>query len=215
MLFQRNELKKDWMRLVKNYNRKYKGFTANFNKGISENDWNEYKSKFEFDLPKNMKELYSLCNGDNDQFIAGSILGMKFLSLDKVWMEWNTQKELLSTLSITYLQNLNEYCTSIEPKKIKCQYINTKWVPIADDSGGNFIGIDLDPDENGQKGQIINFGRDENEKFVIANSLKELVILIADIVESDECVIEEFEGQNVFVFDGHWHAIEYLKARNN
>ena len=214
MLFRKKGLKKEWSRLVTNYERKYTGFTANFNEGVSEKEWNRYASQFGFDLPEKMKELYSLCNGDNDTFIAGSILGMKFLSIEQVYSEWKIQNEVISSLSTTDLQKLNEHCTSIEPGKIKCQCMNTLWIPIADDSGGNYIGIDLDPDDHGTVGQIINFGRDENEKIVIASSLHEFIVLIADIIESDECVMEEFEDQQVFVFDGHWHAIDYLKARS-
>lgn len=210
MIFRKNGLKKDWSRLVNNYERKYRGFTANFNEGISRNEWKRYKSQFGFELPENMKDLYSICNGDNDKFIAGSILGMKFLPFDKVYSEWRIQKELFSSLSTANLQNLNKHCTSVEPGKVKCHCFNTLWVPIANDSGGNYIGIDLDPDDNGMVGQIINFGRDENKKIVIANSLNEFVALIADIIDSDECVIEEFEDQQVFVFNGHWHAIDYL-----
>jgi cell wall assembly regulator SMI1 len=213
MLFRKNALKKDWNRLVNNHERKYRGFTANFNKGISKKEWDKYESEFGFELPESMKDLYLLCNGDNDRFIAGSILGMKLLSLDKVYSEWKVQKELLASLSVTDLQNLNNNCTSVEPRKIKCYCFNNLWIPIADDSGGNYIGIDLDPDDNGKVGQIINFGSDENEKIVIANSLNEFVVLIADIIVSDKCVIKEFEDEYVFVFDGHWHAIDYLKAR--
>ncbi|GAA0358371.1 SMI1/KNR4 family protein [Bacillus horti] len=160
-----------------------------------------------------MKELYSLCNGDNDTFIAGSFLGMKFLSLDKVYSEWNRQKELLSSLSAADLQNMNEQCTSLDPGRVKCHCLNNLWLPLADDAGGNYIGIDLDPDVKGISGQIINFGNDENEKIVIADSIHEFVAFIANVIESDECVLEEFEGEEVFVFDGYWHALDYLKAR--
>ncbi|MDM5278274.1 SMI1/KNR4 family protein [Paenibacillus silvae] len=214
-MLKNSELKRNWDRLILNYEKKYKGFSKNFNKGVSENELQKYEAQFGFKLPEHMKELYSICNGDNDRFIAGSILGMKFLTIEKVYKHWKLQNDLLSSLSKTDILNLNAQCTSLDPKKVKCQCFNPLWIPIADDSGGNYIGIDLDPDEHGEVGQIINFGRDENEKLVIANNMNEFVIQIADVIESDECKMEKFEGQKVFVFNDHWHAIDYLKAKRN
>ena len=42
------------------------------------------------------------------------------------------------------------------------------WIPLAHDGGGNHVGIDLDPPKGGARGQVINFGRNERIKFVLA-----------------------------------------------
>ncbi|RDB36803.1 MAG: hypothetical protein DCC88_03255 [Spirobacillus cienkowskii] len=55
-------------------------------------------------------------------------------------------------------------------KKIKEKYVNRGWIPFAEDCGGNYLGIDLDPDINGTYGQVINFGRNEDNKYVLADS---------------------------------------------
>ena len=60
--------------------------------------------------------------------------------------------------------------TSTPEGAIKKKYFHLKWLPIISDYGGNFIGIDLDPDEQGAKGQVIIFGRDEEDMLVLANS---------------------------------------------
>lgn len=62
---------------------------------------------------------------------------------------------------------------SIPKEKIKKRYFNLKLIPIFFDHGGNYIGIDLDPDKKGKKGQIIIFGRDEDKAYVLADSLNE------------------------------------------
>ena len=41
--------------------------------------------------------------------------------------------------------------TSTPPGAIKLKYFHIKWLPIFSDGGGNFIGIDLDPETNGKK----------------------------------------------------------------
>ncbi|GAA0358379.1 hypothetical protein J2S11_001663 [Bacillus horti] len=48
MLSQNNGLKDDWKRLVTNCERKYSGFSTNFNAGIEEGEWNRYELLFDF-----------------------------------------------------------------------------------------------------------------------------------------------------------------------
>ncbi|MCW7490985.1 SMI1/KNR4 family protein [Leptospira meyeri] len=73
---------------------------------------------------------------------------------------------------------------SIPKEKIKKRYFNIKWVPIFFDHGGNYIGIDLDPDKKGTKGQIIIYGRDEDKTFVLADSLNEFFEKINSATDS-------------------------------
>ncbi|WP_051878474.1 SMI1/KNR4 family protein [Chryseobacterium sp. FH1] len=63
--------------------------------------------------------------------------------------------------------------TSTPENAIQKKYFHYKWLPVFSDSGGNYIGIDLDPDINGTKGQVINFGRDEEDMFVLAENLEQ------------------------------------------
>lgn len=65
--------------------------------------------------------------------------------------------------------------TSTPPGAIKTKYFHIKWIPVISDHGGNYIGIDLDPDDKGTKGQVIIFGRDEEDMFVLANSWGEFL----------------------------------------
>ena len=41
------------------------------------------------------------------------------------------------------------------------------------DETGNHIGLDFDPDRDGTAGQVISFGRDEDQKQLKANSFDE------------------------------------------
>lgn len=68
--------------------------------------------------------------------------------------------------------------TSTPENAIKKQYFHYKWLPLFSDIGGNYIGIDFDPDKNGKKGQIINFGQNEEQMFVMADSLEEFFDLV-------------------------------------
>ena len=69
----------------------------------------------------------------------------------------------------------NEISFTSTPKNaIQKKYFHYKWLPIFSDYGGNYIGIDLAPDTKGTKGQVINFGRDEEDMFVLADNLDSL-----------------------------------------
>ena len=66
---------------------------------------------------------------------------------------------------------------------IQLDYINRGWIPLSRDGGGNHIGVDLSPGPKGTKGQVINFGRDEREKCVLAASWGEFLSDFADFLE--------------------------------
>lgn len=68
--------------------------------------------------------------------------------------------------------------TSNPENSIKRKYFHYKWLPIFSDYGGNYLGIDLDPGISGKRGQIINFGRDESDMFVLADNLNKFFELI-------------------------------------
>lgn len=81
--------------------------------------------------------------------------------------------------------DLEEFQSSIPEGVIQPKYFHIKWVPVIEDHGGNYIGIDLDPGPKGKRGQVIVFGSDEQEMFVLANSWGEFLDLI--ITEIREC----------------------------
>ena len=68
--------------------------------------------------------------------------------------------------------------------KIKEINFHNKWIPFLHDSTGNYIAYDLDPDHLGNKGQIIIFGKDEYENYLIAPSLTSFLKLIFDELSS-------------------------------
>ncbi len=76
--------------------------------------------------------------------------------------------------------------TSIPENFIKKKYFHCKWLPLFSDYGGNYIGIDFDPDIKGKKGQIINFGRDEEEMIVLGDSLEQFFdFILIEIKKKD------------------------------
>jgi len=98
--------------------------------------------------------------------------------------------------------------TSTPENAIKKKYFHYKWIPIFSDYGCNYIGIDLDPDINGTKGQIINFGRDEEKMIVIAPNLESFF----------DFILNEIKANNAQKLKSEFHLhdqIREIKTQNS
>lgn len=59
-----------------------------------------------------------------------------------------------------------------------------RWIPLTADGSSNHIGLDFDPWPGGRVGQIIIYGRDEDVKVVLAESLGKFLEWVAGLLES-------------------------------
>jgi cell wall assembly regulator SMI1 len=141
-------------------------------------------------LPEDVRMLYRLHDGQSEE-TPGLFYGMSLLSLEQVALEWSNWRDV-----ITDDPGLNDEITgqsSWPVGAIDPVYINLGWIPITKDFGGNNIGVDLVPGPKGIMGQVIVFGRDEDQKFVIGNSIVEVLNWIADHLESGNFIIQEHD----------------------
>ena len=72
------------------------------------------------------------------------------------------------------------------------------WIPLVEMNDSNHIGIDLDPGPCGVVGQVINFGRDQERKYVLARSWAHFLEDVADELEAGNFVIQDDEGYKSF-----------------
>lgn len=71
------------------------------------------------------------------------------------------------------------------PPEIKKRWWNPHWLPLGDDSQGEYFCVDLDPTAKGNVGQIIRFGKNEGIRTLIAPSWKEFLNQLAEDLSSD------------------------------
>lgn len=119
-------------------------------------------------LPNLLRQLLLVHNGQNSG--SGLVYGYELLSTEQIKENWNNWR-------LVEADGMNDECadfmSSRPPGVIKALYTNSKWIPFAHDYGGNHFGIDFDPAEAGLVGQIIAFGRDEDEKQLKAQNIED------------------------------------------
>ena len=192
---------------------------ASLNAGASEAAVRAAEQEIGVDFPPEMRELYLANDGDNGEEVCGVLLGFHFYSLDELRSEWRGWVELAANEELNQAGSF----TSTPEGRIKRRYADTKWIPICCDGGGNYIGIDLDPEEKGRAGQVINFGRDEHDKHVLEVNLNAFLERLTRLIRSDDFVIEEDEFEEdckIICFGpeehyGHRHLTDYLKSEDS
>ncbi|MET1080481.1 MAG: SMI1/KNR4 family protein [Pseudomonas sp.] len=153
--------------------------------GATAHDLADFQARLGIELPLSITDIYKNANGQNQNKNA-YFFGMEFLSLEKITEKIDAELELLEQLADEW-----DMCSSTPKEHIRQAYVNPKWIPIFHVNGA-YIGIDLDPDKNGNLGQVINFGIDDEDKFVLARSVDEFIELCTGLVSDSK----EIEPQN-------------------
>lgn len=172
---------------------------ADLKPGATENELQRLSDAIGVELPNDFLKLYAWHNGQERCVNAGPWYGLEFLSLDHVQSECEMWKQVLEESSSKSLTSLAECMKSTPPGFVKRQYANAHWIPFAYDWGGNYLGVDLSPDEKGTYGQVINFGRDEERKIAVAPSISAFVSWMNNELNAGNFSIkEESDGGRSF-----------------
>lgn len=155
-------------------------------------------------FPDDLRALYLVHDGEKESG-PGLFFGLPFLSLADMLSEWKVWKDLDEDEE---LNDIDAY--SVPQFYIKESYANRHWIPISTDFGGNHIGIDFNPDSAGTVGQVINFGRDEEVKYVIAHQISDLLSFITETLRNGPYTI--YEEDYVSWCYGREESLHFLDA---
>ena len=142
---------------------------ADLNAGCSYEEISELEKCLKCRLPDDFKHCYRRHNGQKGN-TSGLFCGLPFLCINELYYQWTAWQELAGEDFATEITGESYPYGAIKPT-----YINLQWIPFTHDGSGNHLGIDLDPGVDGVVGQVINFGTDENNKFVLAPSLTDFM----------------------------------------
>ncbi len=144
---------------------------------ITDSEIEALEQKFEITLPDDLKELYKWKNGINGGVEPENTVladGHTFYDLELMLEQWVQNKEM-------YGDEEQE------------GFWDAGWLPVFD--SGRSLNYDLTGTFTGNKGQLIKFEYDDDERHIVAPSLLEYIKQINTYYELHGCVREDyFEG---------------------
>ena len=159
----------------------------------TDDDLSQLSSVTGLALPDEVEAFYRLHNGQRPG-IPGVLFGIELLSLDRVvenWRNWESVAE--DGLN----EDLADSMSSNPSGFIKPLYVNLRWLPLTHTQGGNHIGLDFDPGPNGVVGQVITFGRDEDEKKLIAATFRDFVDMVIEELTTIDWTLDAASGWHI------------------
>ena len=148
--------------------------------GACQDEITLFEGKFDIVLPADFKELYKYKNGSKFFSVLPSVIDereMAFCLMSLQEIE-NSKKYFQNRDAL--LSEFSEHFTTQDIEKMKDSRIkpylfNRKWFPFAQYCDSCYLMLDLDPDKEGEKGQIICYIHDPDEVVYVAPNITELV----------------------------------------
>ncbi|KOP78264.1 molybdenum cofactor biosysnthesis protein MoeA [Lysinibacillus sp. FJAT-14745] len=129
-------------------------------------------------LPEEMKSFYSIYNGQVWTLGVEPIIRNLTLSpISEIIDNWKFLQEEFDPDDL--LPDI-EYGVEVKPT-----LWNEKWIPIAENGGGDYLCLDTDPTEEGVVGQVLYFWHDWGDRTIDANGLFEFIEICLNENDSD------------------------------
>ena len=123
-------------------------------------------------LPESFKEFYAIHNGQDTGSVFNSAIiepdSEGLMDIERITAEW----KMFESVEKEYY---TEVAAEDVEEGVKPLFWNKLWVPIISDGIGNNYCLDLDPDTNGQVGQIIFRDHEGPVYHIVASSFEEWV----------------------------------------
>ena len=159
--------------------------------GASEARIRKLEESLSIRLPDDVKALYRLCNGQSS-YDYGLLNGTEFLSLERIQDEWSVWKGLLDAGELVPDDSVE---SSRIDRGIRQVWWSPKWIPLTYNGAGDHHCLDLDPAKEGTMGQIITMWHDDDERKVVASSIRAWLQQYAEQLKSGQLVYsEDYDG---------------------
>jgi cell wall assembly regulator SMI1 len=147
-------------------------------------------------LPESVKAGWRLHDGQRCDGDLGVALGMWWLPVADVASVWRVWAEIREEQDSAFFDELDKEQRSYPPDAIQLRYTSPGWIPLFQGPfDGDYIGVDFDPGPAGRPGQAINFGRDQEQKFVIGPDFATLLQWLVGEVSDGNVDISTRDGE--------------------
>jgi cell wall assembly regulator SMI1 len=172
--------------------------------GLSKKDLAKFEKAVGMPLPEDVRQSLRIhdgqCHLPDDVFDAlfdetpekappsliGVIFGEELLDLESALREWRRWAKVGE-------ENWDEMewsQTSTPEGAVQRCYTTRGWIPLGALTHSDYFGVDLNPGPNGVVGQVVNFGRDEENKYVLATSWAQFLSDVADELEAGNFAVD-------------------------
>lgn len=145
--------------------------SANLAPPASEQALDELEKEIQQALPKQARALLARNDGERTADGPSVLPGLRFLSCKRIAKEWKMWADLRES-EAAHLDEHDAAAKNLDPG-VRPVYTHPAWLPLFQDGDrSDYFGVDLAPARGGKKGQVINFGRDEDQHFIAATDLE-------------------------------------------
>lgn len=148
--------------------------------GACQDEITLFEGKFDIVLPADFKELYKYKNGSRFFSVLPSVIDKREMAFCLMSLQEIENSKKYFQNRDALLSEFSEHFTTQDIEKMKDSRIkpylfNRKWFPFAQYCDSCYLMLDLDPDKEGEKGQIICYIHDPDEVVYVAPNITELV----------------------------------------
>jgi len=176
-----DEVSAAWVALDDWLSRRAKRIRRSLAPGASDAEIGAVEARLGFDLPEDVRTSYRIHNGgeESDLFPASEAedMGYSLIPLEEIVEHWEGNWQ--------YNSGYEPDAFDVDPG-VRSVYWDPKWVPLATNGGGDYHCVDLNPDEGGTVGQVIEFLHETNERRLLASSWTAWLRSLADGLESKQ-----------------------------
>ena len=140
------------------------------------------------ELPKDVAESYRVHNGMRGS-MGPLIDGWSLMSLDWIVQDWKTLKKLSDDGTFEGMEGKADV-------HIKPDWWNPRWIPVASNSSGDFVCVDMDPPRAGHRGQVISFYHAEPRRELLAKDFKSWMNQFAKDLKAGKYKVEDGQLSN-------------------
>jgi cell wall assembly regulator SMI1 len=182
-------MREEWKHLESWFSANWPEIIPDLTPGCDPGDFEKIESEIGVRLPDSFKEFYMIHDGQKAADHIGMFYGASLLPLAKILEQWRIWAAVIDEYGNEQMQALfDQYQASLLPAKVRAMYANKKWIPFAVIWDSNYIGLDFDPESEGSVGQVINFGREEEQKSVLSHSFDGFIERFIGELEKGETV---------------------------
>lgn len=184
-------------RLIKGLEKFYPDIATRLNYPGNPEGVKRIEEKIGEKLPEEFKDLYRYFDGEDKKCYLGLILGLSLLNTESIISEINFFNKSTTDIEMDSMNG------NVISEKSICDRI---LVPFAFDADSCYIALDLTPGKTGKKGQIITLDFENNDSYLLADSLEEFYDFILKMMEEKKCLIAiGNEDEKYFEFEsGHF-----------